>query len=58
MKRTMETVSQGISRELRRSQYCCVFCDSVWKRLQEGDLHSELESLYLEHIRKYHGLTV
>jgi len=54
----METVSQGLSRELRSQMYSCVFCDSVWKRLQEGDIHNNLESLYLEHIKKFHGLTI
>ncbi len=53
----METVSQGLSRELRTQQYNCVFCESVWQRLQEGNLHDDLESLYLEHLKKYHGMT-
>jgi hypothetical protein len=52
------TVSQDLSRELRTQEYSCAFCDSVWKRLQEGELHSELESLYTEHLKKYHGMTV
>jgi len=54
----METVSQGLSRELRTQQYNCVFCESVWQRLQEGNLHSDLEALYVEHLKKYHGMTV
>jgi len=53
----MESVSQSLSREIRGQMYSCIFCDSVWKRLQEGEIHSDLESLYLEHIKKYHGLT-
>jgi len=53
----METVSQGLSRELRGQMYTCVFCESVWQRLQEGNIHSDLESLYLEHLKKYHGMT-
>ena len=53
----METVAQGLSRELRSQMYTCVFCDSVWKRLQEGELHSDLEALYMEHIKKYHGMS-
>ena len=35
----------------------CIFCESVWQRLQEGNFHSDLESLYLEHLKKYHGMT-
>jgi hypothetical protein len=53
----METVSQSLSRELRGQKYTCVFCESVWQRLQEGNIHSDLESLYLEHLKKYHGMT-
>jgi hypothetical protein len=53
----METVAQGLSRELRGQKYTCVFCESVWQRLQEGNIHSDLESLYLEHLKKYHGMT-
>jgi hypothetical protein len=55
---SMKTVSQGFSRELRSQKYNCAFCDSVWKRLQEGSVNADLESLYLEHMKKYHGMTV
>lgn len=55
---SMETDSQSLSREIRNQAYSCVFCESVWKRLQEGELHNSLEELYLEHMKKYHGLTV
>lgn len=53
----MEIASQSLSREIRNNTYSCIFCDSVWKRLQEGELHASLELLYLEHMNKYHGLT-
>jgi len=54
----MNTVSQELSRELRGQMYTCVFCDTVWQRLQEGNAHRDLESLYLEHLQKYHGMSV
>jgi len=53
----MESAIQDLSREIRAQTYSCVFCDSVWKKLQEGEIQTELESLYLEHMKKYHGLT-
>jgi hypothetical protein len=54
----METAAQSLSREIRGQAYSCIFCESVWKRLQEGELNTALEALYLEHMKKYHGLSV
>ncbi|MHB2035625.1 MAG: hypothetical protein ACYCPW_02655 [Nitrososphaerales archaeon] len=48
--------SQELSRELREKKYSCVFCDSVRRRLAEGATHAELETLFIEHNRAYHGL--
>ena len=48
--------SQQFSKELRGRRYSCVFCDSVRRRLDTGTIDTELEMLYLEHNRAYHGL--
>ncbi|MDA4111021.1 MAG: hypothetical protein OK439_00670 [Thaumarchaeota archaeon] len=52
----MNGTTQEFSRELRSQKYSCVFCDSVWKRLQQASVQTDLELLYLEHLKKYHGL--
>jgi len=48
--------SQELSRELREKKYSCVFCDSVLRRLAEGVMDAELETVFIEHNRAYHGL--
>ena len=34
----------------------CTFCDSVAKKFEVAKVSPDLESLYLEHLGKYHGL--
>jgi len=34
----------------------CTFCDSVSKKFEVAKVSPDLESLYLEHLGKYHGL--
>ena len=42
--------------ELSTLTYSCAFCDSVSKKLVDTKVCPDLESLYLEHLGKYHGL--
>ena len=55
--RHMNNATQEFSKELRDESYSCAFCDSVSRKYEQKNVPSALESLYLEHLGKYHGLT-
>ncbi len=55
--RDMSNAPQELSEEFRDEQYSCAFCDSISRKYASTSIASELEMLYLEHLRKYHGLS-
>ena len=55
--RDMSNAPQEFSKVLRDEPYSCAFCDSVSRKYIQKNVPSELESLYLEHLGKYHGLS-